>query len=63
MLDRMVTEAPRLTTDRVDLSPLASAMPRTWVRTQVRGHPQWITTVLTATGGTVVIVRHLPSTP
>ena len=33
MLERMVAEAPRLTTDRVDLSPLASAMPRTWVRT------------------------------
>jgi pimeloyl-ACP methyl ester carboxylesterase len=33
MLERMVPEAPRLTTDRVDLSPLRSSMPRTWVRT------------------------------
>lgn len=33
MLERMVPEAPRLTTDRVDLTPLRSAMPRTWVRT------------------------------
>lgn len=33
MLARMVPEAPRLTTDQVDLSPLRSALPRTWVRT------------------------------
>ncbi len=39
MVERMVAEAPRLTTDKVDLTPLASAasaassMPRTWVRT------------------------------
>ncbi|HEX4015427.1 MAG TPA: alpha/beta hydrolase [Frankiaceae bacterium] len=33
MLERMVPEAPRLTTDRVDLAPLASTMRRTWVRT------------------------------
>jgi pimeloyl-ACP methyl ester carboxylesterase len=31
--ERLVPEAPRLTTDPVDLSPLATAMPRTWVRT------------------------------
>ena len=32
-VERFVAEAPRLTTDPVDLSPLRSAMPRTWVRT------------------------------
>jgi pimeloyl-ACP methyl ester carboxylesterase len=32
-VERFVPEAPRLTTDPVDLSPLRSAMPRTWVRT------------------------------
>jgi pimeloyl-ACP methyl ester carboxylesterase len=32
MMERMVPEAPGLLTDRVDLSPLRSAMPRTWVR-------------------------------
>jgi pimeloyl-ACP methyl ester carboxylesterase len=31
--ERLVPEAPRLTTDPVDLSALGSAMPRTWVRT------------------------------
>jgi pimeloyl-ACP methyl ester carboxylesterase len=31
--ERLVPEAPRLTTDPVDLSPLRSAMPRTWIRT------------------------------
>jgi pimeloyl-ACP methyl ester carboxylesterase len=30
---RLVPEAPRLTTDPVDLSPLRTAMPRLWVRT------------------------------
>jgi pimeloyl-ACP methyl ester carboxylesterase len=33
MLERMVPEAPRLTTEPVDLAPLRSAVPRTWVRT------------------------------
>ena len=33
MMDRMVPEAPRLLTEPVDLSPLRTAMPRTWVRT------------------------------
>ena len=32
-VERLVPEAPRLTTDPVDLSPLRSAMPRTWIRT------------------------------
>ena len=32
MLERMVPEAPALLTEAVDLSPLRSAMPRTWVR-------------------------------
>jgi hypothetical protein len=32
-LDRLVPEAPRLTTDPVDLSPLHSSLPRTWIRT------------------------------
>jgi pimeloyl-ACP methyl ester carboxylesterase len=31
---RLVPEAPRLTVDPVDLSPLQTTMPRTWVRTQ-----------------------------
>jgi pimeloyl-ACP methyl ester carboxylesterase len=30
---RLVPEAPRLTSDPVDLSPLRTSMPRTWVRT------------------------------
>jgi len=33
MLDRMVPEAPGLLTEPVDLSPLRTGMPRTWVRT------------------------------
>ncbi len=33
MLARMVPEAPRLTAEKVDLAPLRSSMPRTWVRT------------------------------
>src|SRR5262245_43581353 len=32
-LERLVAEAPRLTSEPVDLAPLRSAMPRTWVRT------------------------------
>jgi pimeloyl-ACP methyl ester carboxylesterase len=32
-VERLVPEAPRLTTDPVDLSPLRTTMPRTWVRT------------------------------
>ena len=32
-VERLVAEAPRLVTDLVDLSPLRTAMPRTWVRT------------------------------
>jgi len=32
-VERLVPEAPRLTSDPVDLSPLRSAMPRTWIRT------------------------------
>ena len=32
-VERLVAEAPRLTTDPVDLSPLRTNMPRTWVRT------------------------------
>ena len=32
-VERLVAEAPRLTTEPVDLSPLRSTMPRTWVRT------------------------------
>jgi pimeloyl-ACP methyl ester carboxylesterase len=32
-LDRLVPEAPRLTSEPVDLSPLRTSMPRTWVRT------------------------------
>jgi hypothetical protein len=32
-VERLVPEAPRLTTDPVDLSPLQGAVPRTWVRT------------------------------
>ena len=31
--ERLVPEAPRLSTDPVDLSPLGIPMPRTWVRT------------------------------
>ena len=31
--ERLVAEAPRLTADPVDLSPLQAAIPRTWVRT------------------------------
>ena len=31
--ERLVAEAPRLTADPVDLSPLRAPMPRTWVRT------------------------------
>jgi pimeloyl-ACP methyl ester carboxylesterase len=31
--ERLVAEAPRLTTDPVDLAPLRTNMPRTWVRT------------------------------
>ena len=34
-VERFVPEAPRLTTDPVDLSPLRTAMPRTWVRTML----------------------------
>jgi pimeloyl-ACP methyl ester carboxylesterase len=33
MLERMVPEAPGLLTETVDLGPLHSVMPRTWVRT------------------------------
>jgi len=33
MLERMVPEAPALTTGKVDLAPLRGTMPRTWVRT------------------------------
>ena len=32
-VERLVAEAPRLTTDPVDLAPLRSDVPRTWVRT------------------------------
>jgi pimeloyl-ACP methyl ester carboxylesterase len=32
-LERLVAEAPGLTTEPVDLAPLRSDMPRTWVRT------------------------------
>jgi pimeloyl-ACP methyl ester carboxylesterase len=32
MIERMVPEAPRLLTEAVDLSPLRSSMPRTWIR-------------------------------
>ena len=32
-IERLVVEAPSLTTEPVDLTPLRSAMPRTWVRT------------------------------
>lgn len=32
-VERLVPEAPRLTSDPVDLSPLRSSMPRTWIRT------------------------------
>jgi pimeloyl-ACP methyl ester carboxylesterase len=32
-VQRLVAEAPRLTTDPVDLSPLRGDVPRTWVRT------------------------------
>jgi pimeloyl-ACP methyl ester carboxylesterase len=32
-MDRLVPEAPRLTSEPVDLSPLRTSMPRTWVRT------------------------------
>jgi len=32
-IERLVPEAPRLTTDPVDLEPLRTPMPRTWVRT------------------------------
>ena len=32
-VERFVPEAPRLTSDPVDLSPMRSAMPRTWIRT------------------------------
>jgi hypothetical protein len=32
-VERLVPEAPRLPSDPVDLSPLQSAMPRTWIRT------------------------------
>jgi len=32
-VERLVAEAPRLTTDAVDLTPLRSSMPRTWIRT------------------------------
>lgn len=32
-VERLVAEAPRLTTDPVDLAPLHTTMPRTWVRT------------------------------
>jgi pimeloyl-ACP methyl ester carboxylesterase len=32
-VERLVPEAPRLTTDPVDLSPLQAAVSRTWVRT------------------------------
>jgi pimeloyl-ACP methyl ester carboxylesterase len=32
-VDRLVAEAPQLTTEPVDLSPLRSDLPRTWVRT------------------------------
>jgi pimeloyl-ACP methyl ester carboxylesterase len=32
-VERLVAEAPRLTTDPVDLAPLRTNMPRTWVRT------------------------------
>ena len=40
MLARMVPEAPGLTFESVDLSPLRSPMPRTWVRTlHGRGGP------------------------
>jgi pimeloyl-ACP methyl ester carboxylesterase len=31
--ERLVPEAPRLTTDPVDLAPLRSSLPRTWIRT------------------------------
>jgi hypothetical protein len=33
MCERLVPEAPALVTGTVDLTPLESAMPRTWVRT------------------------------
>ena len=33
LVDRMVPEAPGLLTESVDLSPLRTPMPRTWVRT------------------------------
>jgi pimeloyl-ACP methyl ester carboxylesterase len=32
MIERMTPEAPNLVTQPVDLSPLATAMPRTWIR-------------------------------
>ncbi len=32
-VERLVAEAPRLTTEPVDLAPLRTEMPRTWVRT------------------------------
>jgi pimeloyl-ACP methyl ester carboxylesterase len=32
-VERMVPEAPRLTSEPVDLSPLRRALPRTWIRT------------------------------
>jgi pimeloyl-ACP methyl ester carboxylesterase len=32
MVERMLPEAPRLVTDPVDLAPLRSSMPKTWIR-------------------------------
>ena len=32
-VERLVAEAPGLTTEAVDLAPLGTSMPRTWVRT------------------------------